>query len=84
MTFRLFLLRRMADLRLSHGDLATALGVSNAAVSSWTLGTALPRVPYLEPLARVLQVDIQDVVRYTLVRRLEYFDKRAGKTRRWA
>lgn len=48
--------------KLTQGELASLLNVSDKAVSKWENGQALPRMETLEKLAMVLHTSVEDLL----------------------
>jgi transcriptional regulator with XRE-family HTH domain len=53
---------RRLELDLLQGQVAEACGVRQPAVSAWEAGTAYPTIDKLDLLAKVLEVDVADLL----------------------
>ena len=54
--------RIMYDKGLSQADLARALDINKATVSSWMNGTRIPRLHKIDSIAEILGVNREDIV----------------------
>lgn len=68
---------------LSQKDLADHLGVSASAVSKWEKGKSLPDVTLLGPLARLLEVSLEELLNFekelSAEREMEYLEETRQK-----
>ncbi len=58
-----FIYQRRKKIGLTQEELGRKLGVTNKAVSKWEVGETLPEVTMLEPLANILQVSVDDLLK---------------------
>lgn len=56
--------KKRMEKNLSQKDLAEYLGVTSSAVSKWEKGRALPDVTLLGPLARLLEVSLEELLSF--------------------
>ena len=54
--------KKRKEKNLTQKELANALGVSNTAVSKWENGNNLPDISMLEPLSRILDLDLLELI----------------------
>ena len=54
--------KRRKELNLTQEQIATLLGVSAPAVNKWENGNSYPDITLLSPLARVLGIDINELL----------------------
>lgn len=50
--------------KLTQKELADQLGLSNTAISKWECGYNLPDISMLDPLSKILDADIMELLRY--------------------
>lgn len=56
---------------LSQSDLANKLGITNKAVSKWENGRCMPDISLLEPLANILEVSINEIIKGEKINKLD-------------
>lgn len=57
-----YIYQKRKDLGLKQDDLGKILGVTNKAVSKWETGETLPDICLLEPLAKALNVSVDELL----------------------
>ena len=57
-----FIYQRRKALGLTQDELGRKLGVTNKAVSKWEVGETTPEVAMLEPLAKALEVSVDELL----------------------
>ncbi|MBR2891397.1 MAG: helix-turn-helix transcriptional regulator [Bacilli bacterium] len=60
-----YIYQKRKKLNLTQDELGRKLGVTNKAVSKWEVGETLPDVSMLAPLAKVLEVSVDELLNYT-------------------
>ena len=60
-----YIYQKRKKLNLTQDELGKRLGVTNKAVSKWEVGETLPDVTMLAPLAKVLNVSVDELLNYT-------------------
>ena len=60
-----YIYQKRKKLNLTQDELGKRLGVTNKAVSKWEVGETLPDVAMLAPLAKVLNVSVDELLNYT-------------------
>lgn len=58
-----FIYQKRKALRLTQEELGRKLGVTNKAVSKWEVGETTPDITMLEPLAQVLQITVDELLK---------------------
>lgn len=60
-----YIYKKRKKLGLTQEELGKKIGVTNKAVSKWEVGETFPDITMLEPLARVLEVSLDELLTYT-------------------
>ena len=58
-----FIYQKRKALKLTQEELGKKLGVTNKAVSKWEVGETTPDITMLEPLASILQVTVDELLK---------------------
>lgn len=57
-----FIARRRKELDMTQKELAEKLGITDRAVSKWETGRSMPDLSLLQPLSRILKIDVNDLL----------------------
>lgn len=57
-----FIAKRRKELNLTQKELADKLGITDRAVSKWETGRCMPDLSLLQPLSRILEVSVNDLL----------------------
>ena len=63
-----FIYQKRKALGLTQDELGRKLGVTNKAVSKWEVGETTPDIMMLEPLAAVLQVTVDELLKQKTIK----------------
>lgn len=58
----IFIAQRRRKLNMTQKELAEKLGVTDRAVSKWETGRSMPDLALLQPLSRILETDVNNVL----------------------
>lgn len=67
-----FICKRRKELGLTQKEVAEKLGITDRAVSKWENGRCMPDLLLLQPLSRILNVDINDLLSGEIVEEKNY------------
>lgn len=70
-----FICRRRKELNMTQKDLAEKLGITDRAVSKWENGRCMPDLSLLQPLSRILNVGVNDLLSGEIIKEKEYREK---------
>lgn len=70
-----FICERRKDLHMTQKELAEKLGITDRAISKWENGRCMPDLSLLQPLSRILQVGINDLLSGEIIKEKEYRKK---------
>ena len=70
-----FIARRRKELRMTQKELAQKLGVTDRAVSKWENGRCMPDLSLIQPLSRILEVGVNDLLSGEIIPEKQYRKK---------
>ena len=62
-----FIARRRKELDMTQKELAEKLGITDRAVSKWETGRSMPDLSLLQPLSRILKIDVNDLLNGAII-----------------
>lgn len=71
----IFICKRRKELGMTQKELAERLGITDRAVSKWENGRCMPDLSLLQPLSRILNVSINDLLSGEIIEENDYKKK---------
>lgn len=62
-----FIARRRKELNMTQKELAEKLNITDRAVSKWENGRSMPDLALLQPLSRMLKIDVNDLLNGAII-----------------
>ncbi len=73
-----FIARRRKELDMTQKELAEKLGITDRAVSKWETGRSMPDLSLLQPLSRILKIDVNDLLNGAIISE-DTYRKKSGE-----